>query len=97
MYLPKQSQRELDTPFLQHLDSLAHQCRIHANQPDGERIAQKLLLNHDSFPHDRLYSLHWRPTFEMGEEKASKVGVKSLVAGDELVGEAKARHESSLF
>jgi len=55
------------------------------------------LLNLDSLGDDLLDQLAFRFVLEVREEQASKVGVHSLVTGDELIGEGKTWHEATLL
>jgi len=55
------------------------------------------LLNLDSLGDDLLDQLALRLVLEVRVEQASKVGVHSLVTGDELVGEGKTWHQATLL
>lgn len=59
--------------------------------------SEELLLNLDRLADDLGDRVRMRPSAEVGEEQARKVGVETLVARDELVGEGEARHEAALL
>lgn len=79
------------------LDVLLHQVGVHAEQRARKSLGQELLLDFDGFSDDILDSLLAWAVLEVGEEKAGKVGVQTLVTGDELVGEGKTGHETALL
>ena len=91
--VPERDEQSIGNEF----DVLAHQDSVHADEGDGEGVGEELLLNLHSLADDHLDSVGVRTALEVGEEKAGKVGVESLVARDELVGEGETGHESSLL
>lgn len=79
------------------LDVLAHRFRVHADEFDGESIADEVLFDgdggSDNFSHFRLGQL----VLELGVEEAGKVAVQSFVSGNQFVREAESGHETSLL
>ena len=78
------------------LDVLAHEIRIHADEGDRERLGQELLLNDNSLLDDLLHKLWVGLSPEVTEQAASEVGVCTLVAADQLIGEGETGHASML-
>jgi len=79
------------------LNVLAHELAIHANEFDGQRVGDKDLFNVDSVSDDLRDALLGQLVDEFVVDHAGKVAVESLVAADELVGETKTGHESTLL
>lgn len=79
------------------LNVLAHESGVHAEKSARKRVAEELLLNLDSFGDDSLDSSLAGAVVEEREEQAGKVGVHTLVTRDELVGEGKTGHETTLL
>ena len=79
------------------LDVLLHESRVHAEKSARKSFSQELLLNLDGLGDDILDGLFAWAVLQVGEEKAGKVGVETLVTGDELVGECKTSHETTLL
>jgi hypothetical protein len=78
-------------------DVLFHEGGIHAEQRARESLRKELLLDADGFGYDVLDSLLGWTLVDVGEKEAGKVGVETLITGDELVRERQARHEASLL
>jgi hypothetical protein len=79
------------------LDVLLHQGGVHAEQGAGESLGQELLLDGDGIGDDGGDDLLAGTVVQVRVEEAGKVGVKTLVSGDELVGEGQAGHETTLL
>ena len=79
------------------LNVLLHEGRVHAEKGARKSFSQELLLDLHGLSNDILDSLLAWAVLQVGEEKASKVGVETLVTGDELVGEGKTSHETTLL
>lgn len=79
------------------LDVLLHEVRVHAEQGAGKSLGEELLLNGDGIADDVLDELLAGSVVEVREQKAGKVGVETLITGDELVGEGETRHEAALL
>ena len=78
-------------------DILLHEVRVHAQESAGKGLGQELLLNGDRFSdHIQNGLLAWS-VLQVGKEQASKVGVKTLVTRNQLVGEGEASHQSTLL
>jgi hypothetical protein len=75
------------------LNVLLHEVGVHAKESARKSLGQEFLLNLDSFGDDVLDSLLAGAVLQVREEKTSEVGVKTLVTGDELVGEGKTSHK----
>jgi len=58
---------------------------------------EELLLDLDRLLDDPLNGLRVGSSSEVSEEEASKVGVKTLIPRDELIGEGETGHETSLL
>ena len=78
-------------------DILAHELGVHADEGDGESISQELLFNDDGLLDDLLQELGVGPPPEVTEQEASEVGVHTLVAADQFVGEGETGHETTLL
>ena len=79
------------------LDVLAHEGGVHAEERAGKGVRKELLLDLDGLGDDALDEGRRGLVLELGEEQASKVGVHTLVTGDELVGEGQTGHETALL
>jgi hypothetical protein len=79
------------------LNVLLHEVGVHAEEGARQGLSKELLLNGDGIGDDVLNDLLVGTTLEVGVEKAGKVGVKTLVTRDKLVGEGQARHETTLL
>lgn len=79
------------------LNVLLHEVGVHAEESTWKGISEELLLDGNSLGDDVLNGLLAWAMLEVGEEKAGKVGVETLVTGDELVGEGKTGHETTLL
>jgi hypothetical protein len=79
------------------LDVLFHQSGIHAKKSARKSLSQELLLDFDRLGDDVLDGLLAWAMLQMGEKEACKVGVETLVTGDELVREGKTSHETALL
>lgn len=79
------------------LNVLAHEGGVHAEQCAGQSLGQEFLLNGNGFGDDGADGLVAGTRLQEGEEQASEVGVHTLVARDELVGEGQAGHETALL
>jgi hypothetical protein len=79
------------------LDVLAHEGAVHADERDGERVADELALDVDGVGDDLADAGLVELAAEEVVEEAGEVAVQALVAGDELVGEGEARHEAALL
>jgi hypothetical protein len=79
------------------LNVLLHEVGVHAKESARKSLGQEFLLNLDSFGDDVLDSLLAGAVLQVREEKTSEVGVKTLVTGDELVGEGKTSHKTTLL
>ena len=78
-------------------DILLHEIRVHAQESARKGLGQELLLDGDSLgDHIQNGLLAWS-VVQVGEEQASKVGVKTLVTRDQLVGEGEASHQPPLL
>ncbi len=55
------------------------------------------MLDGDSFGDDVLNCLLAGTLVDVRKQKASKVGMETLVTGNELIGEGKTRHETTLL
>jgi hypothetical protein len=62
----------------------------------GQRVARKLLLDHDCLTDDQGDTLV-RALGVQQVEEVGEVTVKTLIACNELVGESEARHETTLL
>jgi hypothetical protein len=76
---------------------LAHQLGVHSKQGTWESIGQELLLDRNSIDDDVLNDLLTWTSVEVGEEQAGKVGVKTLVTRNQLVGESQTGHQATLL
>ena len=79
------------------LDVLAHELGVHTDEGDGESISQELLLDDDRLLDNLLQELGVGAPPEVTEQEASKVGVHTLVAADQFVGEGETGHEPALL
>ena len=79
------------------LDVLAHELGVHTDKRNGESVCQELLLDLDRLLDNLGDGVRVRSSSEVGEEETGKVGVKTLVSRDELVGEGESGHETSLL
>jgi len=79
------------------LDVLAHEGGVHAEQSTGKSLSEELLLNLNGLGDDGLDGILARARVEEREKQAGKVGVHALVTRDELVGEGKTRHQTTLL
>jgi len=79
------------------LDVLAHELGVHAEQSTWQSVAEELLLDLNGLGDDGLDRLEAGLVLEEREEKAGEVGVHTLIAGDELVGEGKTGHQATLL
>jgi len=75
----------------------AHQLGIHANKFHRKGVLDKLLFDFDSVANNLRDTLNGELVEKFAVEEAGKVTVESFVSGDELVGKAKARHETTLL
>jgi hypothetical protein len=71
-----------------------HQLGVHAEKGDRQSISKELLLDGDSLSDDLLDESRRWLVLEMLHEQTSKVGVHTLVTGDELIREGQARHQT---
>lgn len=79
------------------LNVLAHELSVHAKQSAWQSVAEELLFDGNSLGDDGLDRLLARAGVEKREEQAGEVGVHALVTRDELVGEGKTRHQTTLL
>lgn len=79
------------------LDVLLHQGGVHAEKSARKSLSQELLLNGDGISDNLVDNLLAGTVVQVGVEQASKVSVKTLISGDELVGEGQAGHEATLL
>ena len=79
------------------LNVLLHQARVHAEKSARKSLSEKLLLDLNSLGNDVLDCLLAWAVVQVGEEKAGKVSVETLITGDELVGESKTSHQTTLL
>ena len=79
------------------LNILLHEVGVHAEESAWESLSEEFLLNFNGLSDDVLDCLLAWAVLEMGEEEAGEVGVKTLVTGDELVGEGKTSHQATLL
>lgn len=79
------------------LDVLAHELGVHAQEGTRKRVSKELLLNTDGLSDDVLDDLRAGAVAKMGEEKAGKISMETLVTRDELVGKSEARHKTTLL
>ena len=79
------------------LDVVAHELGVHADELDGEGVGHELLLDLDGVGDDLRDAGLGELVDELPVQEASEVAVETLVAADELVGEAKAGHEAALL
>jgi hypothetical protein len=79
------------------LNVLAHEGGVHAEQGAGKSVSEELLLDVNSLSDDGLDGVLAGTGVEEREEKAGKVSVHALVTRDELVGEGKTGHETTLL
>eukprot|EP00983_Pelagomonas_calceolata_P077771 1154013-Pelagomonas_calceolata.AAC.1 len=100
-------------PVSHKFDVLHHQLPVHANQVNWQCFRNELLLNGHSLHHNFSNALSGHAVIHQAAEQsvrvrerdclhppvqeASKVAVQALIAGDELIGEGKARHEATLL
>ena len=78
-------------------NALAHERIVHPDEVDWESHGKELFLDLNGLADDPSDRFRTRPSLEVGEEEAGEIGVQSLVARNELVGEGKARHQPSLL
>ena len=76
---------------------LAHETRIHANQFNGESVLNKFLFNLDGIANDFGDTFGGQLVDQLGVQEAGKVAVQAFVTGDQLIGEAKTGHETTLL
>ncbi len=79
------------------LDVLFHQVGVHAEEGAWKCLSQELLLDPDCLGNYILDGLLAWAVLEVGEEEASEVGVETLITGNQLVGEGKTGHETTLL
>ena len=79
------------------LDVLTHELGVHADKGHGEGIGQELLFDDDGFLDNLLQELGVGPPPKVTEQKAGEVGVHTLVAANQLVGEGEAGHETAFL
>lgn len=79
------------------LDILAHQISVHANQLAWEGICEELLFDANGFSDDTFNSFGMGAALQVAEEETGEVGVHTLIAGDEFVGESETRHKPTLL
>lgn len=78
-------------------DVLLHEVGVHAKKSTGKSLGQEFLLDFDGLGDDVLNGLLAGSVLQVGEQKACKVGVETLVTGDELVGEGESSHQPTLL
>jgi hypothetical protein len=91
---------------------LAHELGVHTDEGTWEGVydvsfckvdapglltCQELLLDLNRLLDDPVDGLGVRPSAEVGEQQAGKVGVETLVTRNELVRESESGHETTLF
>lgn len=79
------------------LDVLLHQVGVHAQEGARQSLGQELLLDLDSIDDNILNHLLAGAVLQVRVQKAGKVGVETLITGDELVGEGQTGHETTLL
>ena len=79
------------------LNVLLHQVCVHAKKCARECLGQEFLFNGNSFSDDGLDGLFTGSVFQVREQEAGEVGVKTLVARDELIRECETGHETALL
>jgi len=79
------------------LNVLLHEVGVHAEKRARKSLSKELLLIYDNLGDDLLDDLLTRAVLQVRVKETGKVGVQTLVARDELVGEGKTRHETTLL
>mmetsp|Transcript_18068 Transcript_18068/g.37631 ORF Transcript_18068/g.37631 Transcript_18068/m.37631 type:complete len:274 (+) Transcript_18068:365-1186(+) len=70
---------------------------IHADELDGEGVTDEFLLNLNGVADNLMHAALGELVNELLVKHAGKITVQTLIPGDELVGETKARHEAALL
>ena len=78
-------------------DKLAHEVVVHSDEVDGQSVGEELFLDLDGLRDDLGDGIGVRSSLEVREQETGEIGVKTLITGDELVGEGQSRHETSLL
>jgi hypothetical protein len=76
---------------------LFHEFSVDTEQRARQAFGQEALFNFDGFDDDVLNGLFAWTFAEVGEEQTSKIRMKTLIPGDEFVGEGQARHKPALL
>lgn len=79
------------------LNVLLHEVAVHAQKSARQSFGEELLLNHNGISDDCLNHLFASTSLEMRVKETGKVGVKTLITRDELVGKGQTRHEATLL
>jgi len=79
------------------LNVLCHEAGVHADELAIQGLADELALDLNSTADDFLHDLFGELILHHGVQQAGEIGVETLVAGDELVGESKTGHEATLL
>ena len=80
------------------LDVLGHQVGVHADQADGEGVADEVLLHGDGVEEDLFNAFLGELVLEvLLVEEGGEVAVEAFIAGDVFVGEGEAGHQAALL
>jgi hypothetical protein len=79
------------------LNVLAHESCVHAEECARKGVREELLLNLDGLGDNGFDRIFAGACIEQREQEAGEVGVHALITRDELVGEGKTGHETTLL
>lgn len=79
------------------LNVLTHEFRVHANQFARQRLGNEMFFNLDRLANNVMRLLLGELVLQLLIQKARKLGVETLVAGNEQIALAESWHEAALL
>mmetsp|Transcript_60317 Transcript_60317/g.97635 ORF Transcript_60317/g.97635 Transcript_60317/m.97635 type:complete len:218 (+) Transcript_60317:230-883(+) len=79
------------------LDVLGHELAVHSDEVTRQCFANKFAFCVYSSANNVVHHILWQFVLQHAVNEAGKLSMQALIAGNQLVGEGKARHEAALL